>query len=224
MRVFVAPGERGRPPRHALRDATSFTPDPPRSGDKAIMIFDVCEPCLFSHASASGISPGRAPTRRRARSRRMAGAEHRRQRLFARRPVGLGRGERADPRAARRSAARPPRRRPRPISRASARILLVDPGGAQRLRRPAARHSRAGSARPRGPRRRRGRRHSRAPAMRSTSALDGRRAGPAPAPLAQLAAEIGGELRAGRRIAPGIGKRGLLERPPRSSGGLTFLS
>src|SRR5207237_10174069 len=41
--------------------------------------------------------------------------------------------------------------------------------------------------------------------------LNGRRMDFRPAPFAQLSTEVGGQLRAGRRIASGIEKRGLLK-------------
>ena len=114
---------------------------------EANMLFAICEPSAFSHSSAPGLRPGAASTSRRARPHRMAGAQHRRERLLARRPVGLLGRERA--RSARRSAKRSAaaqRRLPRACSRASRRPPRRSRPRAAPGRR-AARHSRAGPAR-----------------------------------------------------------------------------
>ena len=75
----------------------------------------------------------------------MAGAQHRRERLFAGRAIGLRGRERADPAA----LGEAQRRRPGAVGRDLARlgrILVADAGGAQRRVEPAARHSRGGTS------------------------------------------------------------------------------
>ena len=171
-----------------------------------------CEPCAFSRCPHPGFRPGLRGDESSCQIKRMAGAQHRRQRLFARPRDRRLRRRTGRSCAARRSAARRPRRPPAPRLARSAAVLLADPGRAQAPHDPRARHSRAGRARRRAPRRRRGRRHSRAPPCARPARSTGGACSARPAPLAQLAGEIGGELGAGRRVAPGIGERRLLER------------
>ena len=96
-------------------------------------------------------------------------------------------------------------------SRAAAPSLLVDAGGAQRLARPAACRSRGRSATATWPAQRRRRRHS--PARRSARRAPRDRGSPraVPAALAQLAREVGPQLRPGRREAPDIAQRQLVQ-------------
>ena len=173
--------------------------------------------------SASGISPGAARRRSAARDRadgRRAASPPAPFRAPADRPRRRRTGRSC---AARRSAAPPPRRRRAPRCARLGRILLVDPGGAQRRADPAlaiaapAERGGAGGGE--------GavvdiaeRRHP------LDQRLDRRLAAPRPAALAQLAGEIGARASRGSSHSARHRKARPVRAPPRRAAGGRFLS
>ena len=209
----LALGERGSAPRQrASPTRRHLRPIPLDQTVELSWLSTICEPCAVQSLSASGISPGRAaddaPREVRADGRREASprtpfrAPARSASAAANGPdpAPLGEAQRRVPGAVR-GASRAPRRHPPRRSRPRAAP-----------RRPAARHSRAGQRGGAG-----GGEGAVVDIAQRRHPLD-QRARPAarPAPSQprsrSLRLEIGGEPGAGRRIAPGIGKRGLFER------------
>ena len=165
-----------------------------------------------------GSSPGAASTSRRAIS---IGCPARSIAASAlRRPIGIGRPAANGPsrrRRAKASAAVHAASRPRP--RAGAASSGVDPGGAQRHRRPAARHSRGGRARRRAPRRTRDRRHSRARRSARRSPRPAAPPSPSQPRSPSLRADRRRSLRAGGGVAADIVRARAARAPPRRAAG-----
>ena len=208
-------------PRQTLPDATSFTPDPPRSGGKTIMVsifgnHKCSDAVRFRDFTGPGGDDAAGEIAAGWPARSIAASAFSRAGRSASRgrerpdPAPLGEAQRRLPGAVGGDA---PARRPHPPRRCRRRAAP---------RRRGARHSRAGRARRRGPRRRRGRRHSRGAAMRSTSASSG--GSPAPPSRARAAC-----ARDRPRASRGWSHSGRHRKarparaPASSSGGLTLL-